>query len=209
MTTCALCHRQAKLCRSHIIPEWLYRPLYDEKHRLQVLSIAPEQRNQFKQKGLNEPLLCEACEQKISLWESYAHDVFLKGVPGMQHEVFPGQTGTGIRIRGLDYKKIKLFELSILWRCSVSTLPFFGRVNLGPKHDEQLRVRLLHEDPGPPNEYAVLMFGLKVGDGAGSPVLHAISEPRAQRKDGRRIYSLMFGGFLCVFHVGAGPLRAP
>lgn len=209
MKPCALCRQHAPLCRSHIIPEWLYGPLYDEKHRLQVLSIASDQRNQYKQKGLNEPLLCESCEQKFSISESYVRDIHVKGVPGLQHEVFPGQTSTGIHVRGMDYKKVKLFELSILWRCGVSTHPFFARVKLGDKHTEKLRLRLLTENPGPAEEYAVLMFGLKVGEVPGSEVFHAISEPRVHRQAGQHIYSMMFGGFLWVFHVGAEGLRQP
>ena len=51
---CALCHEERDIRNSHIIPEFLYEPLYDEKHRLQLLSIIPSQGNSFKQKGLKE-----------------------------------------------------------------------------------------------------------------------------------------------------------
>ena len=59
---CALCLREAALCRSHIIPEFLYEPIYDDKHRLKLLSVIPEQPTTYKQKGIWEKLLCEACE---------------------------------------------------------------------------------------------------------------------------------------------------
>jgi hypothetical protein len=36
---CALCLQEVELRRSHIIPKFLYETLYDDKHRLQVLSI--------------------------------------------------------------------------------------------------------------------------------------------------------------------------
>jgi hypothetical protein len=32
----------------------MYKPLYDEKRRLEILSVIPEGRNELKQKGMRE-----------------------------------------------------------------------------------------------------------------------------------------------------------
>ena len=42
---CKLCLKENKLSRSHIIPEFFYKPLYDEKHRINVLSLSHQQQN--------------------------------------------------------------------------------------------------------------------------------------------------------------------
>jgi hypothetical protein len=65
---CALClDTNVKLAQSHIVPEFLYKALYDSKHRFQVISTNPSVRNSLEQKGLREPLLCKACEATISV----------------------------------------------------------------------------------------------------------------------------------------------
>ena len=109
---CALCRRDRPLRRSHIYPEWIYKPLYDEKRRLEILSVVPEGRNEFKQKGLRENLLCDDCEQKISVWEGYARSIFVQPTKPLEYR----REGAMIQVLGLDYAKLKLFELSILWR---------------------------------------------------------------------------------------------
>lgn len=38
---CALCRNNAELRNSHIAPEFLYAPLYDEIHRVQVIQSKP------------------------------------------------------------------------------------------------------------------------------------------------------------------------
>lgn len=146
---CALCLKDAELCRSHVIPEFLYESLYDEKHRLHVLSVLPDQPNWREQKGLRERLLCEACEQLLSPWERYASLVLKGGVPLAYR-----REGNVVFISGLDYRQFKLFQLSVLWRAGISSLPFFSKVKLG-KHAETLRKCLLTGNPGSLNDTVV------------------------------------------------------
>jgi hypothetical protein len=195
--TCALCLQDKLLRNSHIYPEWIYKPLYDEKRRLEILSIVPDGRNELKQKGMRQQLLCDDCEQKISVWEGYARAIFVAPDRPIEYE----REGAMLQVRGLDYAKLKLFELSILWRAGVSTLPFFEKVQLGAVHEEQLRRQLLASDPGGPDRYGALMFGLKVGEMA--ETLQVIAEPRPVRSHGVKAYNFTFGGFLWVFHVSS------
>jgi hypothetical protein len=134
---CALCLQEVELRRSHIIPEFLYETLYDDKHKFQVLSIIPEKPSWHEQKGLRERLLCSACEQRFSVWERYASLVLKGGVP-LSYRT----EGSIVHIAGLNYTQFKLFQLSILWRAGVSSLPFYEKVQLG-KHAETLRLHLL------------------------------------------------------------------
>jgi len=38
---CRLCQKEKPLVQSHVIPEFLYRPLYDEKHRAVEAKLVP------------------------------------------------------------------------------------------------------------------------------------------------------------------------
>ena len=57
------------LCRSHIIPEFFFKPLYDEKGRYHQYSADPEQKTLVHQKGLREYLFCRECEDRFRVWE--------------------------------------------------------------------------------------------------------------------------------------------
>jgi hypothetical protein len=196
---CALCLQESQLQRSHVIPEFLYRSLYDDKHRLQVLSTLEDRDNSLEQKGLRESLLCTNCEQKISVWERYASLVLQGGVP-----LTVRREGKIVFVSGVDYLKFRLFQLSILWRASVSTLPFFKRVNLGP-HEEVLRQWLDTEQGGDPERYGCLMFGINLN---GSAFTQVIMQPVASRVDSTRSYRFMFGGFLWAYLVSSRSLGA-
>ena len=61
-----MCKVNGDLQRSHIIPEFFYRLVYDAKpRRFHVVSAKQSDRETFEQKGLRESLLCRACEQKL------------------------------------------------------------------------------------------------------------------------------------------------
>jgi hypothetical protein len=197
---CALCLRDVELRRSHIIPEFLYESLYDDKHRLQVLSLIPDQSNWREQKGLRERLLCGACEQRFSVWERYASLALKGGVPLTYR-----QEGKIVHISGLDYGQFKLFQLSVLWRAGVSSLQFFEKVQLG-NHAEELRRLLLANDPGSPARYGCFMFGLKQDQQAFTGV---IMQPGKVRLHGHMAYRFVFGGFLWAMLVSSHNLGAP
>jgi hypothetical protein len=146
--SCALCKKSKVLCDSHIIPEFLYDPLYDSKHRVSRLSTAGKPKRSFEQKGVREYLLCRDCECQLSRYEGYARDVLYEA-----SDVISG-TPQGFEFL-VDYRQFKLFELSVLWRVGVSTLPEFKDVNLG-SHERRLRHMLQQESPGATGEYGCI-----------------------------------------------------
>ncbi len=50
-----LCRKHSGLRRSYIVPEFLYKPLYDSKHRLNVLLTGTSGHRFFEQKEISEP----------------------------------------------------------------------------------------------------------------------------------------------------------
>ncbi len=189
---CALCRNETELRNSHIYPEFLYETLYDPIHRLQLLTIEPDQRNKYKQNGFKEKLLCDSCEQKLSVWEGYASKVLQGGVP-----LRTKTEGSKIWIEGVDYAPFKLFMLSVLWRASVSTQNFFKCVELGP-HEEILRGHLLRADPGKHSDYPCFMFGMKYRNDARADLM---IQPQKTKLQSKAAYCFVFGGLMWVFSV--------
>ena len=145
-SNCRLCLEPHKLRKSHIIPEFLFRDLYDDKGRFLVLPASADGRPHFRQKGFYERLLCGECEQRINVYETYVKRVLYDDLPTFTS----GEDHRKNRLAGLDYTKFKLFQLSVLWRASISSDPFFSGVQLGA-HEESIRSMVWEQNPGRPD----------------------------------------------------------
>ena len=189
---CALCHNHKELMNSHIIPEFFYKPLYDDKHRINVFSFTEDKTRQFEQKGMREKLLCGCCETKLSKYEDYVKKVFYGGTR------ISIQNGKHFKIQGLDYPKFKIFQLSVLYRAAVSNLEFFKNVSLGP-HNNKIRDMIYNENPGNKYEYPCSMFIMLMED---RNILDGlIYPPEMMRIDGYRAFRFIFGGCFWVYFV--------
>jgi len=192
--SCKLCLQKKQLQNSHIVPEFFYKPCYDEKHRIyarigsKLADIPP------LQKGLRERLLCRDCEQKLSPYEKYNREVLYGGV-----EITVSQKGGRIEITGLDYNRIRVFQLSLLWRMSIATHQFWRSVGLG-KHEERVRKMVLNEDPGEPHQYGVYCIAPLFD---GQLLTDFILEPDFKRNHRGRFYRVVLGGYLFMFYVSA------
>lgn len=193
---CALCLETVELRNSHIIPEFLYGALYDDKHRFHEISVKPDKRNALLQKGIREKLLCNGCEQRLSVYERYASQVLNGGIGiGIRQE------GGRLYLSHLDYGKLKLFQMSILWRAGVSASPAFSQVSLGP-HAERIRAMLLAGNPGRSGDYGCIMFALMMG---ADQVQGLIVQPTWAKLAGVRAYRFIFGGLIFVYAVSSSP----
>lgn len=189
---CRLCNEVKPLCNSHIIPEFFYKRMYDNKGRLLRISTAAEEKTQYKQKGIYEKLLCRECEQHISQFEIVTKRLFYDE---MNYDRIAGSNS--IKIFNLDYSKVKLFQLSLLWRASVAKNPFFENVRLGP-HEERIRKMLLQSNPGKPYEYGCIIVGLFTDE---KFVFDVISKPERAKFEGFNSYRFMLGGCIWIFIV--------
>ena len=124
------------------------------------------------------------------MYENYWRQVFFGS-----DRVLVGRVGN--TFVGLDYAKLKLLQLSILWRAGISDQRFFRDVELG-LHQEKLRQMILEGRAGRAWEYACLLCAIthenKVVDGA---IIH----PRRIRVEGHTCYQMVAGGLIWCFFV--------
>lgn len=197
---CKLCGVDRELVQSHIIPEFAYAPVYDNKRRIAaVLRSADSNWNPKAppQKGIRERLLCRDCEQHINAnGEKYIAEL-LRGNIKVHH----CRTEKFIYLRGVDYAKFKLFGLSVLWRAGIATHDMFRKVELGERHQEALRLMLRAADPGRPQDYPFVLSTLIYKDGR--IVDDLISAPTRVRLNGHFVYRFVFLGLLWMFFVSS------
>lgn len=183
---CALCKCDRELRDSHVIPEFIYTPLYDDKHRFHVLSSG-ERPHGYGQKGIRERLLCDDCEEQFSKHEKYVSEVLTGRI-----RVNSKREGKLVHISGLDYRHFKLFALSVLWRAAVSS----RRSSLDPIQNLYAHN---YDDPGPSERYGVFIAPLVRENREDQKDL--IVQPTRSRFEGHLCYRFVFGGLIWVFVV--------
>jgi hypothetical protein len=104
---------------------------------------------------------------------------------------------------GADYAKLKLFVLSVVWRASISSNPFFANVNLDAATNDAIKARLLSADPG-----SVTDFTVRVAQYHSIDIPMAAFEPREQVIDGIHYVVLYLPGYKILVQVDQKPLPA-
>ncbi len=165
-----MCLEEKDLARSHVLPEFFYGPVYDETKRFVSLSSYPLHNTRMYEHGFREHLLCRECEGQFSRYEAYA--------AGLLRKIDEHRTpdGRAIMIPGFDYRRFKLFGLSLLWRSHVTRLHMFGAVKLGA-HAEKIRAMLAAEDPGEPSTYCFAVLKIE-GSKSANTVIQAPAKIR-------------------------------
>jgi hypothetical protein len=189
---CKLCGLNTNLQESHIIPEFFYKPMYDQKHRFTVLSSDPDRPERYPRKGLREYLMCQSCDGKIvGKYDDYGAKVIFGGLK-LETKI----DGNALRIRGIDYPRLKLFFMSLVWRMGVADRKFWSQVSLGP-FEQILRERLFKETPGAFYEFPCLPIGLRLKGQIG----HWMREIDKVRIEHSTVYRVVISGILFLFFV--------
>jgi hypothetical protein len=198
---CQLCKEDRPLRKSHVFPEWLYKPLYDDKHRFFVLSTNVNKRRGTRPTGIYDKLLCHECEKRFSKWERYARDVFYDVSPKLIED------NHAVVFSGLQYTAFKLFQMSLLWRSSITSRPEVHRIDLGP-HAERIRKMLFEDCPGEPHEYGSILMLPSLDQELMQQFIYP-PESLPTKLDGHSAYRAIFGGLFWLFIVSNHSARLP
>jgi len=203
---CKLCGQRTKLCHSHIVPEFCFKPLYETRktarHALEINLRVDGTRNiRTIQKGLREYMLCASCEGCISKYELQFKNYWYDD-PGLPQKM--DLRYEGIQMAGADYASTKLFHLSVLWRAGMARR--FRNVSLGPYYSKTIGQMLLNSDPGSPESFPV--FGTVLIDRDGTVNHGIITEPVRSRFEHSRVYFMCYAGCEWNFTVTDHPTKA-
>ena len=201
MPECRMCLNDRELRQSHIIPEFFFRPVYDEKHR--ALAVARDSPSvQFLQKGLRDRLLCDDCEGKLGEIER-RFSSYWRGEASIPDTITSGT----YKMSTPDVQLYRRLLLSILWRAGESDREEFSKVALGP-YAERIRRILLSESPLDADAYPILCTILVYPD-TREVASSLIASPFRMRLDGAKGYFFVFGGCAWIFLVASSvPARA-
>jgi hypothetical protein len=167
---CKLCLKVKPLIKkSHIIPNFMYKGLFGKTHKLVNVNLSNFSDREYRQTGFfDKNILCAQCDNEIiGKLERYASNTIY--ADKLQYAVIKEQfDGDGIampyiRYQNLDYTKVKLFLLSLLWRAHISKESFFREVNLSRELAEKIRKMIYNADGGLEDELEVILFLIDAG----------------------------------------------
>jgi hypothetical protein len=220
MKICRLCKENKKLInKSHIIPDFMYKGMFDNNHKL---ILQPFRQGSVEKWEIKKPsdgeyeggLLCYECDNTLlgHYYEDYASRAMYGGqllendCPIFQKCITLQGIGF-IKCERLNYHKYKLFLLSILWRASISTRPFFSEIKLDPIHEEEIRQMILTKNAGDVAKYPI--FVSSYANNLNLPK-QLIAQPRQiKTTEELQSYSFMINGYFYFFYLNKSEAALP
>jgi hypothetical protein len=194
---CKLCNREKKGIKAHIIPKSFYRSIDSSKNGLKIFSGKEGVFPKRSQIGLYDSnILCHECEKRFAPYDDYGAKILLNSeIPG---EIIREANGEqiGCLLNGVDYHRLKLFIISVLWRADISSLGELSKVNLGP-FSSTLKSLIESDNPGDLNDFSVLLTEQKFLNDM--PIM--IIPYRVRFFDGLNFYEISIGRYKAFIKV--------
>ncbi|RZJ76122.1 MAG: hypothetical protein EOO45_03405 [Flavobacterium sp.] len=186
----------------------MYNGLFDAKHKLNYVNYENPDRQQKLSTGIYDAnVLCNQCDNEVlGKIESYVSIMIYGGNPGKNNipvfKKYKSKDGRLIitGIANIDYTKMKLFLLSILWRAHISKHNFFEEIDLGP-HAEKIRKMIIENDPKDDDCYESALTILKQNP---TRPYKSIIQPRRLKLKHNTIYVFYINGIM--YHYNVSPI---
>lgn len=136
--------------KSHIVPEWMYRDIYDAEHEHKMVNadFDKEVVNKEQTGYYEEYIICKDCENESQLYDSYACRILTDRAPQTkEHRAVTkipykkskdGRIVRFSRWEGIDFLKFQKFVFATALKGHLATVKH-GKTILGKKHFEQMR----------------------------------------------------------------------
>jgi len=193
MFACKLTGRSGRPVKAHVVPKAFYEFPLQAEGPYRLMTNAPGVHPKRIPAGIyDHGIVTSDGEALFSPWDDYACQILLRRIEEFQPIMANGEA-LAWQLSNVDYGRLKLFGLSVLWRANASTQPVFRRVKLA-NHEPRIRRMLLRGDPGEAEDYSVILA--RWNDATFGPVL---MDPFRERYDGVNYYRIYCGRY--ILHV--------
>ena len=142
MKRCRFCGKEKPaLIKAHIIPRSFFKLVRgDAKYSTELRASENAVTREALQAGYSDDdILCEECESKFTPYDTHGFAVFTKVFENQNIYRDPNEFECAYLLPDVDFRLLKLFVLSVLWRASVSRLRFYRNVDLGQRHEDKIK----------------------------------------------------------------------
>lgn len=181
---CRLCLQEKPLLKkSHIIPDFIYRnsKIYHDDHTIHKIDLRQTFISKFTRRGIQRSgeyeggILCQNCDSKIiKEYEDYAKSILYGNKSSKENQLIYSFPPGEVVIKNIDYQKLKMFFLSILWRAAISSRPFFKEIVLDQNKLEELREMIYTGNIKSNMDFTMLFF---LDDGDDSKLKQYMGQP--------------------------------
>jgi len=195
---CKFCGENKRLIKAHIIPEAFFRRLRTGQIPLLMTTNSPGKHPKRLPVGVYDgTIVCADCEKIWGQWDSYGQS-FLGDIPlGGKPLSVQGRT-VAYMVEQYDYVKLKLFFISLLWRASASSQPYYARISLGSV-ESKAKELILNRNPGTREQFSVTLakFDHPLGTG--------MLDPHKERPEGINYCRFYLGGYVAYIKTDSRP----
>ena len=199
---CRLCWEYKKLVDSHVIPQALHKDFQGEG--ASEIYSRDQRYTERSWTGVYGQFVCQECENSFDQYDKYGVDFVRKHKNRKVGEPLNGSFDRGFIASKVDYKKLKLWLMLILWRADACDREMCKFVSLGTKWRNDLTRRIKNDSPGCSDDYAVMasLFRDEEHFGVKNIGQFYMSEPKRFRYSGVNFYKFyIYGGFTFLIKV--------
>jgi hypothetical protein len=198
MQTCPLCLNKATLQLSHVIPNSFFKRLKKNGGRPIESDMRDESPLYYTQESWSEKILCRDCEQRINEYDSYIA-AFTYNPKRVKVKVLKLNNGQRL-FSNVDYKKLRLFQLSLLFRANFSKHDSYQHIKLISNDIQDIRESIFNNNPFSDHQLGCQMRLLWYKP-ENRPFNDYIAVPLEDIHDKKEIVYFAFGGFSWEFHL--------
>ena len=199
---CKFCGSDKKLIGAHIIPAGFFRRLKRGQGPLNIMTNKDGEYNKKSWVGVyDRNIVCSDCESLWTEWDNYAQKL-LADQPLNGQARYYGQQKIAYVVTDFKYEKLKLFFMSMLWRASASSHPFFSKVALG-KFEEIVKEYISKSDPGASDEFSVTLAKFD------HPLAKPTLDPHADKFSGVDYFRFYLASYIAYIKVDRKPTPMP
>ena len=133
-----------------------------------------------------------------SSYGPYGYSILTNTLPTDQHSVTAGFYKILV-----DYQKLKLFIISVLWRAHITTLPEFSNTVLEPEIADKVKDMLIHTNAGDPSLFSIILSRYYTSDPTYKDLPFALRVPVKSNHPELVFFSLQLLDYNIIINVGS------
>ena len=170
---CKFCGSESALIKAHIIPAGFFRRIQQGKETLELITNRAGEYTKKSPVGVyDQTIVCKECEAIWQEWDNYAQQLLAEEpLNGLAR--YHGNQKICYVVDNFEYRKLKLFFISMVWRASVSSHKFFSRISLG-QFEDIAKQHIVNSDPGDSEDFSVVVskFNHPLAKGTWDPYMY-------------------------------------
>jgi hypothetical protein len=202
MLKCQYCDNlYPKLAKAHIIPRSFYKISRGQDNKsIELIIDENDKKTKFWQSGIyDSEIVCQNCEKLFNDFDTHGYKVLSRTLS--QKMISNGSDEyPAYLIEDVDYSKLKLFFLSMLWRAHASKFIFYSHVELG-SHEPIIRSYISKKIAPPHDKYEMVLFHL-----LDQPYPSSIVPPWRSKIRGVNVYRFYLPGLFAMIKVDQRPI---